>query len=50
MTSLVCRIKKKRKTKKQTYLQNRNRLTDIENKFKVTKQEGDKLEEPGINV
>ena len=34
---------KKKKLYKQTYLQNRNRHTDIENILKVTKEERDKL-------
>ena len=34
---------KKKKLNKQTYLQNRNRHTDIENILKVTKEERDKL-------
>ena len=38
MTSLICEINKK--TYKRTYLQNRNRHTDIENKVMVTKGEG----------
>ena len=45
--SLVCEIWKKKKIKryKGTYLWNRNRPTDIENKFMVTKGE----REGGIN-
>ena len=37
MISLICGIKKK-KGYKQTYLQNRNRVTDVENKFMVTRE------------
>ena len=39
MILLICRILKK-KGYKWTYLQNRNRFTDIENKFMVTKGKG----------
>ena len=39
MISLICRIWKKKY--KWTSLQNRNRVTDIENKFMDTKEEGD---------
>ena len=31
---------KKKKWHKWTYLQNRNRITEVEHKFKVTKEEG----------
>ena len=36
MTSLICRIQNRHKG---TYLQNRNRLTDIENRLVVAKRE-----------
>ena len=44
MISLRCGIKKTDK-KKLTYLKDRNRLTDIENKFMVTKggREGNRI-------
>ena len=38
MILLICRIKKK--WYKWAYLQNRNRITDIEDKFMVTSREG----------
>ena len=40
MISLIRGIKKKKRYK-WSYLQNRNRLTDIENKFMVTKGDSD---------
>lgn len=37
---IVCRVQNSRKKRyKSTYLQNRNRPTDVQNKFKVTKGE-----------
>ena len=36
-------VKSKKKWHKGTYLQNRNMLTDLENKFVVTKTGGDQL-------
>ena len=45
---LICGIKKRYR---QTYLQNRNRLTDIENEFMVTRGEGGierKMREKGV--
>ena len=42
MISLICGILKNKRYK-WTYLQNRNRLTDLENIFMVTKGKMDKL-------
>ena len=39
MISLICGIKKKKKKERTFFLQNRKRLTDIENKCMVIKRE-----------
>ena len=39
MISLICGIKKKKKKERTLFLQNRKRLTDIENKCMVIKRE-----------
>ena len=53
MMSLTSGIQKKKKRYKWTYLQNRNRPINIENKFMVTKRElgrGEINQEFGINI